>query len=263
MVSELPKDSAGWIGQMKSITKDEDGDGFPEVYGLVFNAVEPFWLVPFIGGYGGWIFDEDFNPTLDTPEMTAALKFMADLRNVHKVFPKECNYELSDTMFKNGQAAYLINGPWSFKGYLDAGMDIGVIPIPVITGTGLYPAPMVSSKGYSINANVGAKKLPLVKELLAYLTSEEVQKEIVEELLILPSLSSLYRDESLRDNAIVAGSMDQAGYGRQMPAVPEMRAVWDAIRPFYQSVLGGQLQPAEASARMQERAIKKIEEMKK
>ena len=39
-----------------------------------------------------------------------------------------------------------------------------------------------------------------------------------------------------------------------MPIVPEMRAIWDAMRPFYQSVMNGELEPAEAAAAMQERA---------
>ncbi|HSG29651.1 MAG TPA: hypothetical protein VLA34_14310, partial [Candidatus Krumholzibacterium sp.] len=74
--------------------------------------------------------------------------------------------------------------------------------------------------------------------------------------------SSLYNDEQLRGNALLAGSMEQARLGRQMPAIPEMRAVWDAIRPFYQSALSGQMEPEEAARRMQERAIEKIAEMK-
>ena len=48
-----------------------------------------------------------------------------------------------------------------------------------------------------------------------------------------------------------------------MPVVPEMRAVWDAVRPFYQSVLGGQMKADEAARAMQERAEKKIAEMKR
>ncbi|HSG28156.1 MAG TPA: extracellular solute-binding protein, partial [Candidatus Krumholzibacterium sp.] len=155
LVGKVPADSDEWIEMCRSISVDSDGDGFPEVYGIVFNTVEPFWLVPFLGGFNGWIFDDDFVPTLDTPAMAAALAFLSDLRNKYMILPKECNYELSDTMFKKGQAAFLINGPWSLKGYIRAGMDIGVAPIPRISATGRYPVPMVSSKGYSINANVG------------------------------------------------------------------------------------------------------------
>jgi len=262
MVKSEPKDTGEWIEMCKSLTVDDNGDGMPEMYGVVFNSVEPFWLVPFLGGFGGWVMDKNYNPTLDTPEMAKALAFMADLRNRHKILPKECNYELSDTMFKKGQAAYIINGPWSLKAYIEVGMDIGVMAIPMLPETGKYPAPMVSSKGYSVSVNVKEEKLPLVKDLLVYLTSEKIQKEITSELKILPALSSLYNDEGLLADPILRGSMEQARHGQPMPSVPEMRAIWDAMRPFYQSVMGGKLDPAEAAKDMQERAVKKIAEMK-
>ncbi len=262
-VKKEPADSGEWIEMCVKLTGDTNGDGFPDRYGLVFNSVEPFWLVPFLGGFGGWVIDAENNPTLDTPAMTAALRFMYDLRNKYGILPKECNYELSDTMFKKGQGAFIINGPWSLKAYLKAGLDIGVTPIPRIKETGRMPTPMVSSKGYSISVNVGAKKLDIVKELAVFLTSREVQKEIVSELLILPSRSSLFEDAVLLDNPILRGSMAQARNGRAMSNVPEMRAIWDAMRPYYQSALSGGIAPAEAARQMQEKAIKKIEEMKR
>ena len=262
MVKSEPKDTGEWIEMCKRFTVDKNGDGMPERYGVVFNSVEPFWLVPFLGGFGGRVMDEKFAPTLDNPEMARALAFMADLRNKHKILPKECNYELSDTMFKKGQAAFIINGPWSLKAYIEAGMEIGVMAIPIITESGKYPAPMVSSKGYSLSVNIKKEKIPLVRDLLVYLTSEPVQKEITSELKILPALSSLYHDEELLADPILRGSMEQARHGQPMPVVPEMRAIWDAMRPFYQSVMGGKLDPAKAAKDMQEQAVKKIAEMK-
>jgi maltose-binding protein MalE len=262
MVKSEPKDTDEWIEMCKRLTVDDNDDGMPEQYGVVFNSVEPFWLVPFLGGFGGRVMDEKNTPTLDNPEMARALAFMADLRNRHKILPKECNYELSDTMFKKGQAAFIINGPWSLKAYIDVGMEIGVMAIPLLPETGKYPAPMVSSKGYSISVNVKEEKLLLVKELLVYLTGETIQKEITSELKILPAISSLYNDEELLADPILRGSMEQARNGQPMPVVPEMRAVWDAMRPFYQSVMGGKLDPAEAAKDMQERAVRKIAEMK-
>lgn len=262
LVRKAPATSDEWLAMCAANTIDRNKDGVPDQYGLVFNYMEPFWLVPFVGGFGGWVMDDSAKPTLDTPAMAKALAFLADLRNRFKVVPKECNYELSDTMFKMGQAAFLINGPWSLKGYLKAGVDIGVAPLPIINESGLRPTPMVSSKGYSISVNVKDSEMPLVKELLTYLTSEEVQRDIVSELMILPSRRALESDTLLMASELLRGSLEQARYGRPMPVVPEMRAVWDAIRPFYQSVLGGEMRPAEAAAKMQSQAEKKIAEMR-
>jgi maltose-binding protein MalE len=49
--------------------------------------------------------------------------------------------------------------------------------------------------------------------------------------------------------------------GRPLPVVPELRAIWDAMRPSYQAVLAG-TKTAEAAAReMQQMALRRIKEM--
>jgi maltose-binding protein MalE len=47
-----------------------------------------------------------------------------------------------------------------------------------------------------------------------------------------------------------------------MPVVPEMRALWDVMRPGMQRVVSGSASPDEAAREMQEDAVRKIEEMK-
>jgi maltose-binding protein MalE len=46
-----------------------------------------------------------------------------------------------------------------------------------------------------------------------------------------------------------------------MPIVAEMRAIWDAMRPAYQSCLTGALSPEDAAREMQERAVRLMKEM--
>ena len=41
----------------KKNTVDDNGDGTPDRYGLVFETNEPFWTVPFLTGFGGWVMD--------------------------------------------------------------------------------------------------------------------------------------------------------------------------------------------------------------
>ena len=66
LVDEIATNTDDWVRQLRELTVDADGDGRPEQYGLVFNLLEPFWLVPWLGGYGGWVMDEQSRPTLDT-----------------------------------------------------------------------------------------------------------------------------------------------------------------------------------------------------
>ena len=56
--------------------------------------------------------------------------------------------------------------------------------------------------------------------------------------------------------------MRQIAKGRKMPIVPEMRAVWDAMRPSYQSVMNGELSPEDAARAIQVKATTMIERMR-
>jgi maltose-binding protein MalE len=250
------------IFMAKENTIDENGDGITDRYGLVFNAVEPFWLVPFLGGYGGWVMDEDYNPTLDTPAMVKALTFVAELRTKHKVLPKECDYQQAETLFKEGKAAMMINGPWSWGGYISAGIDVGLAPIPRMSESGLWPTPMVSSKGYSVNMNCPEEKLGVVKELLDFLTSVENQMVTMTELRMLPARRAAADALSPGSDEFLDNSLEQLRRGRRMPVVPEMRAIWDSMRPSYQNVLNQELSPEQAAGTMQKTALERIARMK-
>ncbi|MBI3006322.1 MAG: extracellular solute-binding protein [Ignavibacteriales bacterium] len=236
--------------------------GRPKVYGLTWNYTEPFFFIPFFTGCGGWVFQEDgVTPSLDDSAMIAALKYVRSLRDEHKIVPNESDYEIADALFKDGKAAMIINGDWSWAGYKELGIDIGVTPIPKIVSTSLWPAPMTSPKGFSLNANVGPEKLPRVLSILTFLLSEENQLETTKELKTAPTLKTLYKNPAVRSNEILQNSLVQIGYGRPMPVVPEMRAVWDAMRPGYQAVMGGASTPEESAKSMQQLALRRIKEM--
>ncbi len=233
----------------------------PNNYGLVWNYTEPYFFIPFLTGYGGWVMDSLGNPTLDTPAMVEALKFMKALRDKYKIIPKSCDYETADALFKEGKAAMIINGPWSFGDYKKADIDFGVTRIPFIKQTGLWPEPMVSPIGYSINASLPAWKIPEVVKLIRFLLSAEVELKFTKRFDTIPTRTEVYDDPAVQDNAIVKESEYQMEVGRQMPIVAELRAIWDAMRPSYQAVLGGTETPEQATRDMQKSALQKIREM--
>lgn len=261
LVPDPPADWNALLDAAKKYTVDDNGDGTPDRYGFVFETSEPFWAVPFLTGCGGWVMDEHNQPTLGTPAMTDALTRMVELKDTYKVMPRECNYQLSDTLFKEKKAAMIINGPWSWQAYIDAGVNVGLAPIPRFNTTGRMPAPMAAAKGYSVNANVKPDKMAAVLDLLNYLTSAAVVVDFAD-LLILPSRREALASPRVAGNALLAASRDQYDAGRRMPVVPEMRAIWDAMRPVQQSVFNGELRPDQAAMKMQQDALAKIASMK-
>ena len=259
-VAKPPETFDEWIQIAQAATTEGKNAGRRR-YGLAFEFNEPFWLIPFLTAYGGWVMDENHQPTLDTPACVKALTFVRDLREKYKVVPRECSYQLMDTMFKEGKAAMILNGPWSFEDYKKAHVPFALARIPRLAPGKPWAAPMIGTKGYSVNADLAPAKEQAVRDLLDYLTSAEVTARFAKELGILPSVKAAYDFPEVKDNEILRASLEQWKVGRRMPVVVEMRAIWDAMRPNMQSVLNGSKSPEQAAADMQKQAIRNIETM--
>jgi arabinogalactan oligomer/maltooligosaccharide transport system permease protein len=252
-ISELRK-----IG--KTLTKDLNGDGKPDRYALAWNYTEPFFAVPFINGYGGQILDKNNRPTLDTEATIKAAQLIYDLANKDRIIPLECDYEISNALFLDGYSAMIINGPWSWGTYIENGIQIGITRIPMIDETGLWPSPMVSPLGYSININLKGEKQKIALALLKFLTSSEVELEFTRAMGTIPSRTDAFYDSLVTQNEIIRNSIYQMEVGTLMPVVTELRWIWDAMRPSYQSIFTGQVSPDQAAKDMQVLAEKLIKE---
>lgn len=265
LISEAPKTMEELIAKARELTRDTNGDGKIDQYGLVYNLNEPFWFVVFQGGFGGWVMDAKNQPTLDTRATVDALQFVHDLKFKDKIVPEEADYQVADTLFKEGKAAMIINGPWSWKAYQDAKIDIGLARIPKIDSTGKWPVPMTGMKSYSVSVNVKDKELKdATLKVLMFLTGEHAQAEYLKARAIgdLPSNKKVADSAEVKNDPVLKASVDQMMAGKPMPIAPEMRAIWDAIRPSLELVMGGRMSPEDAAREMQKVAVQKIKEMK-
>ncbi len=246
------------IAALQRVTRDDNGDGTPDTYGLTWNYREPFFFIPFLTGFGGWVLDDEGHPTLDNEATVRAIRFVLDLRDKYRVIPGESDYDVAETLFKEGRAASIINGPWAWAGYGDSGIDYGIAPIPRVSETGKWAAPMVAAKGYSVNVNVPDEKLPAVRAVLMYLTDAEMQRQMAADLATIPTMRTVRDSDAVRDNAELQASLETVEKGRMMPIAPQMRQVWDGMRGPYQLVMNGAVTPEEGARLMQENVEKLI-----
>ncbi|MDQ2918680.1 MAG: extracellular solute-binding protein [Verrucomicrobiota bacterium] len=243
------------IGQR--LTKDVNGDGKMDQYGLTWNYREPFFFIPFLTAFGGWVMDDEGHPTLDNDRTVRAIQFVLDLRDKYQIIPKEGDYEIADMLFKEKRSAMIINGPWSWGGYHIPEISM-IAPLPRNSANGLWCEPMVSAKGYSVNASTPAAKLPLVREVIDYLTSASVQEEMAMKLSTTPTDKTVLSSPTMQNNPTLLASMAQIEHGRAMPILPQMRMIWEGMRGPYQLVMNGAITAEEAAKRMQKEAEKNI-----
>jgi arabinogalactan oligomer/maltooligosaccharide transport system substrate-binding protein len=257
LIAEAPADTDEMIAMAKEVTADD-------VYGLVYNQTEPFWMVPWLGGFGGKVFaDDGKTPTLNTPEMIATLQFLHDIKFTDGIVPPESDYNGADTLFKEGKAGMLINGDWSLGDYSTAlGDKLGVAPIPQVTATGEWPAPYTSGKFFMIAKDVEGAQLDAVLDFIAWATNKENQLLFTERFKRLPALKEALDDPMIASDPILKGSAGQMVNGTPMPVVAEMRCNWDSMKPEMNKVLADQTTAEEAAAAMQaaaEACVKTLE----
>lgn len=257
MVKTAPKDTDELVSVGKTLTKGG-------TYAIVWNQTEPFWLVPWLGGFGGSVFAADgVTPTLDTPAMVNTLQFLYDLKVTYGITPKEADYATADTLFKEGKAAMVINGDWSLGDYRKAlGDKLGVAPIPMVSSTKKWPAPYTSGKYFMIPKDVKGDKLKVNQSFITFFTNYENQIDMVKTLTRLPGLRKALADELVKNDPILKGSSEQMALGTPMPSVLEMRCNWDAMKPELNAVLAGTKSAADAAKAMQSAAVSCIKTIK-
>lgn len=223
-------------------------------YPLTFNKVEPFFSIPFYAAFDGQIFDdvtaEHPTPTLDTQATADWMAYLKMLQD-EKVIPQDADGDVSDSLFKEGKTAFIINGPWGLSAYEEAGIDYGIAAIPSINGKD--SSALTAVKGYSVAKSVEGEKLDAVKEFLTFMNTEESQVALAKVHQQSPTLTAAINNEEIANDAVISAQMEPIEKGTPMPTVTEMRFVWDAIKPVQQEVLAGSITPEDAPAEIQKR----------
>jgi arabinogalactan oligomer/maltooligosaccharide transport system substrate-binding protein len=247
-----PADSAAWVAAAKTLTSGDK-------VGIAFNQGESFWLVPFLGGFGGSVFaDDDKTPTLNTEPMKKALQFLYDLKFTDKVTPSEADYNVADGLFKEGKAAYIINGDWTLGAYAAApdaespglGDKLGLSALPKMTG-GEDPKPYVAGTYFMVPKPVEGDTLTIVADFMRFVTNKDNQIDLVKTLKRLPGNAEAYADPVVTGDPLLSAAAEAAAKGVGQPVQNEMRCVFDAMTPGVKDLMGGNSDVAAIAAAMQ------------
>jgi maltose-binding protein MalE len=262
LVSTAPATTAEMIAEARKHT-----EAAKNKYGLVFFQNEPFWLVPFVGAFGGWplALDTEGNARveLNSEAMKNALAYLYKLKTTEKIIPKECDYDCAKGLFLEGKAAMTINGDWSVKEFqAKLGDQLGIAPLPVLSETNRPLTPMVSGRYVFINAQIAPNKKDAVTKLVNFLTSREIQIEVAERMGRIPSTSEALNSPRVAAMTAIQPLIAAAANGRPMPAQTEMRAAWDAMRPVQQKIMSGDLTVEKGVEVMQQSALEKLASLK-
>jgi len=251
LLPQPPKTMGELIAKAKQLTKGT------EQFGLVYDMVEPFFIIPFLGAYGGTVFDEGGNIALDTEPMKKMVKFVYDLKFTHKVVPKEANADVANGLMKEGKAAMEISGPWMFAQLDNADLNYGLAVIPKFEDAG-WPLPYSGAKVLIFNPKLlkNKEQAKAVQKFAEYMNSASVQLNYAKMVSEIPTNAKAMEDPYVKNDPKVKALVEQMKHSTPMPSRPEMRCVWDAMKSVMAQVMGGRLKPEDAPKEMQKEALK-------
>lgn len=261
LVETLPTTWDEFLEVSRSIRSIDNKNKENSRYGFLYNEKEPFWFIGIYHGYGGDVFDSNYNPTLDNGAMVKALQFVSDVRGKYGLGEAGMDYDIADQLFKQGKTAFILNGAWSWKEYENSGINLGIAPM-VTLPEGSNPLFTSASKGYSVAETVTEDKYEAMNKFFNYIFKPENNAKISILQAQAPAIIAAREVEEVKNDELMQVSIATIDKTVPMYIVPEMRAVWDAMRPNLEAVINGQMTPEEAAAKMQKDAEQGIKTIK-
>lgn len=249
---QLPKTTDDMLTFEQSYAKAHAGQ-----YGLIWPTTTTYDDAAFFYGYGAQFVTPDGKAHLNTPQAIAAANFVAQFR---PYLPKQPTYDATSSLFTEGKAAAIINGPWAYADYATkAGIDVGFARIPVITSTNTPGKPFVGVKSLWITRN--AKNPALAADLLKYYTNAQNQIAMSKADGEVPANLAADNDPAIASNPSVSGFADQAKVGVALPNSPFMTGVWTPMDNALAAIWSGSTPVQTALNEAQTAAQKNIDQI--
>lgn len=192
--------------------------------------------------FGAKFFDENYKVVIDSPEGAEAYSYLKQVCESEGV-TCDANDGDMDTLFRQGQAAFRIQGPWmSGDAIKDLGAEnVGVMAVPTIPGASA-PRPWNQSEMISMNVDATPEQKAAAMRFSEYLTNPEVQAMFLKEANWIPANASV----DTASNPVVGGFLAQVPTSDPFPVVKELGATWDPMANAMTKILEGVSTPAEA-----------------
>ena len=246
LLPEVPTTMDEVYQKSKEVTKNGNY-GFLAIWDDFYHAHGIF------AGFGAYVFGQKDNQLnvkdigLNNDKAVEAVNYI-NKWYAEGLFPRgiigEKSNDQMNGLFKEGKAFAVQNGPWAFKDYQDAGIDMGVAPMPKLPN-GQPVKTFMGVKGWFVTSF--SKNSEWAQKFVEYITNEENAKKRFELTGEIPPLKSLIEDENfVKNNEGAAAVMAQSQVAIPMPSVPEMAEVWDPMKNAVQTVVTGKAEAKKA-----------------
>ena len=209
------------------------------VVALAYEAMNPYAHAPLLHAFGGRMLGDDDAFGMVGPEAEDSLALALDLLE-RGVVPPDADGALVTNLFRSGQAAYAMSGPW-LAGDLGEDLAYRVVPLPPLAATGKPLAPFLTVEAVMLSPKGAASDA--ARALVRHLAGPAAAQARQTRARVLSA-----RADVPPADAFLEAFATQARTAVPMPTSAAMRSVWEPARRALRKVLRGQAEPGPALA---------------
>lgn len=246
---QLPKTTDDLLAFNKAYSAAHPGS-----YGIVWNTTDPYFNADWFYGFGGFYTKEDGSVGLNTPGALKAGQFISALR---PTMPAQISYDVANSLFTEGKAAAIINGPWSYADYVDpkkANLQLGFALLPTTGGSAA--APFVGVKSLWVTKTAADPALDA--DLMMFYTNKANQIEMAGANKEIPANLAADNDPAVTGDPAIGGYAMQVQNGVPLPNTPYMGKLWGPVGDALTAIWQGTQTPDKALADAQTAALQGI-----
>lgn len=205
---------------------------------------DAYHMHPLYTSMGGYLFgttpEGDYDPKdlgVGSPGSIEAAQRIAELGEKGEgVLRRSISGDNSIALFTQGQAAFLISGPWALNDIRESGIDYAIQPIPGFAG-GEPAEPFMGAQAFMVASN--GKNKAFAQEFVSTGVNNEEAMTALYEGAKLPPAMTVVQESIAGDDPDIALFAEAANRAQPMPAIPAMAAVWEPLGKAYSAIVGG------------------------
>lgn len=194
---------------------------------------DAYHMQPLFTSAGGYLFGQNDDGSYDPTDLGVAQPSAAEALTKIGEFAATGALSTSVTpdnsiaLFAEGNAPFLVSGPWAVNQVSEGGINFEVTPIPPFAG-GDTPRPFVGIQAFMISSK-GQNQAFAEEFVLNFIgQNEDLAQALFDAEPRPPALVSVFETVSGTDPNI-AGFGEAAADGQIIPSIPEMAAVWGPL----------------------------------
>jgi arabinogalactan oligomer/maltooligosaccharide transport system substrate-binding protein len=204
-------------------------------YPFVMDVGNAYYTILFTTKGGNRLFGasgtDTQNTNLNSTAAVEGMKFFQSMRQILNIPATDINTSVADGAFQAGSAAMHISGPWNVMNFVNAGLDIGIAPLPRLPGENTPAASFSGTRVMFVSAYSDHPEE--ANDFGAFLVTPEMQQLRAKITNTLPSI------DTVTDNPYAGGFVEQLKYAFPMPSIPPMAKFWDAMNAASANIWNG------------------------